>query len=259
MHIDLCTGIIIIIIASGCGIIRDISAKYPEERKNLQGRLAEFRQALEEEIQKIEKSGQSSTTLINGKKISSQNEEHWYRFYVEYAPAIPADTPCKLIVLKEEYNVTVVSFEENYLTISSKKELPDNIAKARLDNGSTVLMEMLIKCIEDNAEKKNPAGQRMLPETGNVVTQIIRECKADNLELNPKNTDNQTNAIIASLSNDITFIWGPPGTGKTSVIGQIINNLYRSNRSCLIVSHTNVAVDGVVGNAAKLIDKDGPI
>jgi len=239
--------------------MKDISTKRPEDRKSLHGRLAEFRQALEEEIQKIEKNGQSSTTLTGGKRITSQNGEFWYRFYVEYAPVIPADTPCKLIILKEEYNVTVVSFEENYIVLSSSKELPENIAKARLDNGSTVLMERLIKCIEDNAEKKNPAGQRMLPETGNVIAQSIHEYEDKELKLDPKNTANQTNAVKSSLTNDITFIWGPPGTGKTSVIGQIINNLYRSNRSCLIVSHTNVAVDGAVENAAKLIDKDGPI
>ena len=35
--------------------MKDISTKRPEERKSLHGQLAEFRQALEEEIQKIER------------------------------------------------------------------------------------------------------------------------------------------------------------------------------------------------------------
>ena len=44
------------------------------------------------------------------------------------------------------------------------------------------------------------------------------------------NTDeNQNNAIISAVSNDITYIWGPPGTGKTTVIGQIVENLFKNN------------------------------
>lgn len=56
---------------------------------------------------------------------------------------------------------TVVSYDENSIMISSKISLPDTISKARLENGATVLMERLIKCIEDNADKENPASKRM--------------------------------------------------------------------------------------------------
>ena len=61
------------------------------------------------------------------------------------------------------------------------------------------------------------------------------------LILNDKNTDSQNAAIVESVSNDITYVWGPPGTGKTTVIGQIVDELYRHNRSVLVVSHTNTS------------------
>jgi len=53
----------------------------------------------------------------------------------------------------------------------------------------------------------------------------------------------QDAALGSSLGRDITFIWGPPGTGKTQTIGSIGEQLYRRRRSVLLVSHMNTAVD----------------
>lgn len=219
-------------------------------RKPLEGILAEFRQALDEEIEKIKSSGQSSTLLYSGKQIEHHGAEFWYRFSVEYMPSLPADTPCKLYVGKDQFDVTVISCEESQLIISSRIALPDTLGSARLENGATVLMELLIKCIEDNAEKENAAGLRMLPPGGGVYqSHCLFHC--GNPSLDEGNTDSQNRAIVAALSNDITYIWGPPGTGKTTVIGQIIDNLYEQGRSVLVVSHTNTAVDGAIEKAAR--------
>ena len=225
----------------------------------LQGKLAEFRQALEDEIVKIEKSGQSSTILRNGHNVKGAGTDFWYRFSVEYVPTLPADTPCKLTIGKDQHDVTVVSFEDNYIVLASSKGLPESIGYARLENGATVLMERLIKRIETNAEKENALGDRMLgtpdPSEPAVYSQIAAY---DDLFLPVGNTSSQNNSIVAALSNDITYIWGPPGTGKTTVIGQIIDELYKHNLSVLVVSHTNTAVDGAIGKAAETYDKQHP-
>lgn len=218
------------------------------ERVELHGMLAEFRQALEEEIHKVKSSGLSSMLLFAGRRIESRGAEFWYRFRVEYAPAMPADTPCKLTVGKEQFNVTVVSFDENSIIISSKIELTGALGKARLENGATVLMERLIGCIEENAEKPNPSGDHMLPQGGKVY-EARKIFQYDEPSIYPGNTENQNRAVEAALTNDITYIWGPPGTGKTTVIGQIIDGLYRHGRSVLVVSHTNTAVDGAIEKA----------
>ena len=226
------------------------------ERVELKGILSEFRDALEEEIDKIKKSGQSSTLLFAGRRIESHGSDLWYRFNVEYVPSLPADTPCKLVVGKDQFDVTVISFEENSIVISTKTPLPDTIGKARLENGATVLMERLIKCIEENAEKENPAGKRMLPSDGELYT-AKKIFEYSDLNLDANNTPSQSDAIRSALFSDITYIWGPPGTGKTTVIGQIIDELYRHDRSVLVVSHTNTAVDGAIEKANKTYSKSG--
>lgn len=224
--------------------------KYSSEQVELKGVLAEFREALEEEIDKIKQSGQSSTLLYAGRQVESHSPEFWYRFNVEYIPSLPADTPCKLLIGKDQFDVTVISLEENSIIISSKSLLPDTIGKARLENGATVLMERLIKCIEENAAKTNDAGKRMLQQDGSVYS-FRKVFSYNDLALSKENTQSQNTAIASALTNDITYIWGPPGTGKTTVIGQIINELHAHNRSALIVSHTNTAVDGAIEKADK--------
>lgn len=221
-----------------------------DNRIELKGFLSEFRDALEEEIDKIKKSGQSSSLLFGGRQIESHGTDFWYRFNVEYVPSLPADTPCKLLIGKEQFDVTVISFEENSIIISTRTPLPDTIGKARLENGATVLMERLIKCIEENAEKENRVGSCMLSPDGSVYSaKKIFEYR--DLTLDNGNTQSQNQAIISALSNDITYIWGPPGTGKTTVIAQIIDELHKHDRSVLVVSHTNTAVDGAIEKADK--------
>lgn len=220
-------------------------------RVELDGILSEFRDALEEEIDQIKKSGLSSILLSAGRQIESRSAEFWYRFRVEYAPSCPADTPCRLILGNDSFDVAVVSVEENAIVVASKVPLPGAIGKARLENGATVLMERLIRCIEANADKENSVGNRMLSPDGDGIYVAERIFEYNDLIFDSQNSQKQNDAIMSALSNDITYIWGPPGTGKTTVIGHIIDGLYKHGRSVLVVSHTNAAVDGAIEKADK--------
>lgn len=53
----------------------------------------------------------------------------------------------------------------------------------------------------------------------------------------------QRQAIEKSLKNNILYVWGPPGTGKTATLGFIIANLLKEGKRVLFVSNTNRAVD----------------
>ena len=225
--------------------------KKPYSNKvELKGRLSEFRKALEEEIEAIESNGQNSIVLTNGKRIEAYNDVYKYYFSVEYMPVFQTDTPCKLTIGKEQYDVAVISCEENAIIIAAKANLPENIGKASLDVGSTILMERLIKCIEENAEKDNPAGDHILPQYIEETYCGKKLFSYDNIQFKDEN-EGQKRAVKTALEYDCTFIWGPPGTGKSTVIGKIINELYEHNRSVLLLSHTNTAVDGAIKKADK--------
>ncbi len=221
------------------------------EQVPLSGFLSEFREAIQDEIKEIEKNGLSSIQLKEGHRLYSSNG-FWYQFKIDYLPNIPADTPCKLTIGNEDYDVTVIAFDDNNLTIAAKEELPNTIAEAKLENGTTVLLELLIKRIESNSTKSNLAGQRMM----HASDEKIQVVDSNGDILFDGNLDvAQINAITSAVCNNMTFIWGPPGTGKTTVISYVISELLSRERSVLLVSHTNSAVDGAIKETVKKYDK----
>lgn len=53
----------------------------------------------------------------------------------------------------------------------------------------------------------------------------------------------QRDAIASALTAPVTYIWGPPGTGKTQVIAECVHRALQRGEQTLVVSATNVAVD----------------
>lgn len=63
----------------------------------------------------------------------------------------------------------------------------------------------------------------------------------------------QQAALAAMTTPGGFFVWGPPGTGKTTVIASAVHRALAEERSVLVASHTNVAVDNVLTG---LVDDD---
>lgn len=55
--------------------------------------------------------------------------------------------------------------------------------------------------------------------------------------------DEQRRAIEHALGSGITFVWGPPGTGKTEVVSLIAEGSHRLGERILFLAPTRVAVD----------------
>lgn len=81
--------------------------------------------------------------------------------------------------------------------------------------------------------------------------------KHDILEILPLNEE-QEKAVKSALSADITLIAGPPGTGKTQVVANLIMNAAIAGQSVLFTSKNNNAVDVVV-KRVNTLNNDLPI
>ncbi|MFE5859067.1 AAA domain-containing protein [Streptomyces virginiae] len=56
----------------------------------------------------------------------------------------------------------------------------------------------------------------------------------------------QADAYRACLGEGLHLVWGPPGTGKTTVLKRAIGDLIAQGRRVLLVSATNIAVDNAL-------------
>jgi len=59
----------------------------------------------------------------------------------------------------------------------------------------------------------------------------------------PELTKGQNDALSKCLGNDITFLMGAPGTGKTRVISKAVSKLLEQNESVLFCCNTRAALD----------------
>ncbi|MEM6720913.1 MAG: AAA domain-containing protein [Bacteroidota bacterium] len=73
------------------------------------------------------------------------------------------------------------------------------------------------------------------------------------VEITPLNTSQRT-AIQQTFAQPLSIITGPPGTGKTQVILNIIANAIVHDHTTVLVSRNNKAVDNVLYKMDKLLD-----
>lgn len=70
--------------------------------------------------------------------------------------------------------------------------------------------------------------------------------------------ESQRGAIHASLTQDLTFIWGPPGTGKTHTLARLIAIAALSGKRVNATSIANVAVDQLARRVVLALLSSGP-
>jgi len=230
--------------------------KFEEEHRQevpLSGVLAEFRDALRAEVDAARRAVQGSAVqLVHGQLLGRVADAHQYVFRLENPQlALPDDMPGDLYVGKERYDATVVSLAGGTITISVPQDLGGHVGRATLSSNLTNLLRALIERIEDfgTSGRPNPAGARLLgqaPPSGVPVAAVASS------QLNQE----QAAAVASGLGRDTTFIQGPPGTGKTKTIGALGEQLALANRSVLLVSHTNTAVDQALLHIAQALGPD---
>jgi len=222
-------------------------AEEQPEQVALTGMLAEFRTALLEEIDAARRAGGgSSTQLVDGRRLGMSGGRYHYRFQTENVLSIPPDTPGDLHLSGEDPIETfVIAVDDMTVILSVPCDLGSSIPAAQLRTDLAHLMRRLIERIEGLANVPNPVGDRILAGGGDGHKEDI---PCDGLDVYQKA------AVGRSIGGNLTFIWGPPGTGKTRTIGAIGRELNRRGRSLLLVSHTNIAVDQALLRISEGID-----
>ena len=123
---------------------------------------------------------------------------------------------------------------------------------------SNIQQEIIIKKLqtvfdEINDNKINQSNIDTLNSIINTRNTTYNFVKYNNSNLNR----NQENAVQKAISTDkFHIIKGPPGTGKTHTIIEIIKELYKQNKKILVTTHTHVALDNILEKLGELSSED---
>ncbi|MCK4814970.1 AAA family ATPase, partial [bacterium] len=220
--------------------------------------LAEwFSEGVRHEIEAITKEGgEQRHELISGKLCNELGVSTGiYEFIIADATRIIEDSSGRLITNNDEYSAYVVSQQANriYVQIEAKGQLPLNIPGATLLIDDTALLRRLLEILEERSLGKGPSKP--------LAVLVFHPCEAKMKRvilpnLSSEILNEQKNAIECACGSSVTYIWGPPGTGKTFVIAHLIHSLIESGERILVCSHTNAAVNQALLESLDKVLKD---
>ncbi|MGK8466486.1 AAA domain-containing protein [Nocardia cyriacigeorgica] len=146
------------------------------------------------------------------------------------------------------------------IRVVTEADLGATIPSATLTEDDTVGLEKLVERLEGTTEPNDSFHATTAGRVVGLGSPHIGRC-ADPERFLPGYRDRTLNlrqrrAVEQALASEATFIWGPPGTGKTEVVGCIVEGCYRQGLNILFVAPTNVAVDQALRRICDLLCKE---
>ena len=127
--------------------------------------------------------------------------------------------------------VRIASKAEVVVAVDFAQQYPKNLTLFA-KNDPTVVMKALVAFLEAVEETK--LADVMSSRGALAAGQALKKG-----ELNSE----QELALGAMVCDGLSLVWGPPGTGKTRVIGEAVATFLSRGQTVALVSNTNVAVD----------------
>ncbi|MBI3929024.1 MAG: DNA2/NAM7 family helicase [Armatimonadetes bacterium] len=138
--------------------------------------------------------------------------------------------------------VTVEEVGEGQLTLSS--EVPMDSTN---DFGLEVVPWFLYQKMQQELSRLLEADHPYQPQ---MALRVFGKLPAESLEYLPATeptlNEAQARAVEHGLGHQLSFLWGPPGTGKTTTLARLLSRMLQNGRRVLLVSNTNTAIDQVL-------------
>lgn len=204
----------------------------------------EWQQALQQEINYLKKFGGSRYSVTNGRLLASDGPYSYY-FDTSIATKIPVGSGVKLEWGKIKTSGKVLSSEGRGIILALEKSLGDLIPDAYLLHDPWELLEQLIERLEEiRKSKRKLLRVKRLMHPSVETKHPVEKIKSNVHEL-----------VLRSKYNPVTYVWGPPGTGKTYTLARTAANKYFQQKKVLILSHSNQAVDVLMGELTDFIKR----
>lgn len=205
--------------------------------------IIHFSRAIKQEMAAMrERMGSFEVDLAEGRRIDAEGERegarYTYRLISTDEKLVPG-MECSLRLPGGETLVRVEGLDGTLVTLWSASELDLGLHSATLVIYPWFLYEKLLSVL-GTIHEDDFSVDRALTLFGklkamSVPRKLLRKHEALN--------DSQRSAVQLCLDANLAFIWGPPGTGKTTTLAHIVDELMGNGLRLLVLSTTNAAVD----------------
>jgi len=221
--------------------------------------------AVQQEYQAV-KDIPSTLTLFEGQFIGNDEDDfHIYQFEIPPEKVAPDTDEIEIFIDNRKLEGKVLEVLGQFIHIALAVDERKVIDKLTLKWESGFLLKKLMERIENIGKNSNNYNLNLAEDLISPTSSNSQSNDAPGIELilpstidkgkKAKLNPSQEQAIIMSLKNRLTFVWGPPGTGKTTVLGGVVYNLYRAGYKVLLASNTNRAVDVALSKVISAFEK----
>ncbi|WP_165995783.1 AAA domain-containing protein [Bacillus sp. Cs-700] len=205
--------------------------------------IEEWQLALRAEIAHLKKFGSRPIKIVNGRLISG--DDFRYYFDARSPIQIPSGSKIRIEMKHIKRDGRMLSSEGKNVILALEGDFGDQIREADLYHDPWELLDELHERLEEiKKSKRRLARVSKLMNPPKTVKHPEEKIKSHLHEL-----------ILRSKYNPVTYVWGPPGTGKTHNLARAAANHFFKGNSVLILSHSNQAVDVLMREIALFAEK----
>ena len=204
----------------------------------------------EEETQQLHT---TPTPLVNGERIDAV--QNIYSFVLEDDLEIIEGSRVKILFNKQNYDGNIISISNlrpKILLLKSEKDLGETVKTCKIIEDLSTLHKSLLARYEKELDLSKASTKWMKKvESDFAFADRVLTNKVKKIQFMPPIVSGELNSdqhefIMKALGHDISFLWGPPGTGKTKCLSSLISVFYDIPERTIIGSNTNQAVDQVL-------------
>ena len=206
--------------------------------------ISEWQQALQNEILHLKKYGGNRFSVTNGRLLSSESSFNYF-FDTILPLRIPVGATIRLEWGGLKSSGRILSAEGKSIILALEQTFGELIPNAELLHDPWELLQQLIERFDEiKKSKRKRLRIKRLMNPAMEAKHPVEKIKSSVHEL-----------ILRSKYNPVTFVWGPPGTGKTYTLARVAANKYFQKKRVLILSHSNQAVDVLLSEISVFINK----
>ena len=201
--------------------------------------------ALQSEKKYLMAEGGRKYKVTNGRYIGRDNNRYSYVFDLETELHLSDDAPIVLSVGMDKTSGTVMMSEDFQIVVVVNSFMGHSIGTAYINVEPWRLLDALEERIHYELELNS-----------NMVRQLCEGCNLATHKPIEEIAKGQEAAVKQSMSKPVTIVWGPPGTGKTYTMAEVAIRFLLKKKSVLVVSHSNVSVDGITEQIGSFLQVD---